>query len=139
MHIIQYLLNLGSKNFTYVGSGVQNLNGSAATSVNVNSYISLVELNLQGQAQYSFVENVNITAIKFKPYDVGFDSNANQWKILEIFGINGNFVYKACNGNNSKYFYENDLFTESQITQFYNDKIDDEINCLLNKYQDILN
>lgn len=138
MHI-QYLINLGPKNFAYVGSGVQKLSGSASASSNVNSYISTVNLKLTVSSTYNFAPTLNITTIKFKPYDVGFDSNANQWKILEIFGVNGNFIYKACNGNNSKYFNEKDLFTESQIAQIYNTKVDNEINCLLAKYQDILN
>lgn len=118
MHL-QYYLNLGLVNkYKYTGSG---------------------KIQLIGSASANFTENKYSTFLKFKPYDVGFDINANQWKILEIFGVNGKFVYKACNGSNSKIFNEEDLFTETQIVQVYNDKVDYEINCLLQKYQTILN
>jgi hypothetical protein len=138
MHI-QYLLNLGPKNYSYVGSGQQKLSGSAQAFPNIRPVISNVKINLSGTANFVLVTNLTVTALKFQPYDIGFDSNANQWRILEIFGVNGNFVYKACNGINSKYFNENELFTQSQIVEFYNNKIDQEINCLFSKYEDILN
>lgn len=138
MHI-QYLLNLGTKNFSYTGSGQQKISGSANAYLNIAKVISNINLKLLIQSNIIYVENQTVTSLIFKPYDIGFDSNANQWKILEIFGINGSFVYKACNGNKSKYFNEGELFTQSQIVEIYNNKVDHEINCLLNKYEDILN
>lgn len=138
MHI-QYLLNLGTKNFIYVGSGQQKLSGSANAYPSIAAVVSNVKLKLSIYADIVFATNNVITSLKFKPYDIGFDNNANQWRILEIFGINGSFVYKACNGNKSRYFYEEELFTQSQIVEVYNNKVDYEINCLLNKYEDILN
>lgn len=115
MHL-QYYLNLVSI-LKYNGSGQIQLTGSAVTAYNVNKYLTL---------------------LKFKPYDTGYDINANQWKVLEIFGVNGKFQYKVCNGNTIKYFNEEDLFSETSIVQIYNNKIDLEINCLISKYQDII-
>lgn len=117
MHI-QYLLNLGIKTtYSYTGSGQNQLTGSASYKININK---------------------NLTTLQFKPYDIGYDINANEWKILEIFGVNGKFVYKTCNGNTIKYFNQEDLFSITQITQVYNNKVDVEIDCLISKYQDLL-
>jgi hypothetical protein len=138
MHL-QYLLNLGSRNFSYVGSGQQKISGSASAFPSIALVVSNVNLKLSIQSTIVFNPNQTITSLTFKPYDIGFDSNASQWRILEIFGVNGSFVYKACNGNKSRYFNEGELFTQSQIVEIYNNKVDYEINCLLNKYEDILN
>ena len=138
MHI-QYLLNLGPKNFTYVGSGQQKLSGSASAFPSIAAIVSNVKLKLSIYADIIFTVNQVITSLKFKPYDVAFDNNANEWRILEIFGVNGSFVYKACSGNKLRNFNEGELFTQSQIVEIYNNKVDYEINCLLNKYEDILN
>lgn len=138
MHI-QYILNLGPKNFIYVSSGQQKLSGSAGAYVDIASLASNVKLNLTIYANIVFNTNKAITSLSFKPYDIAFDNNANEWRILEIFGINGSFVYKACSGNKLRNFNEGELFTQSQIVEVYNNKVDYEINCLLSKYEDILN
>ena len=138
MHI-QYYINLAPKNFSYVGSGKTNIHGSAIAFVSFKEVSSDVKLQLTGTSISRIIENKTLTIIKFRPDDVGFDSNANQWRVLEIFGVNGKFIYKACNGKDSKYFNEDDLFTESQIAKVYNNKVDYEINCLLTRYEEILN
>jgi hypothetical protein len=138
MHI-QYYINLKPKSFSYVGSGEINIHGSAISFVSFRQVSSDIKINLKGTSVSKLIENKILTIVKFRPYDVGFDNNANQWKVLEIFGVNGKFIYKACNGKNSKYFNEDDLFTESQIAKIYNNKIDYEINCLLTRYEEILN
>lgn len=118
MHIIQYLLNLGFRKFVFDGSGKVQLTGFANTSFTINEFKSI---------------------LKFVPYDIGYDANGVEWRVINVYYENNIAFYDAYNGNNTIRFDNLSLFNAAEINAIYQNKIDNEINLIIEKIRQLDN
>ena len=112
MHVIQYLMNLNLKCFAYDGQGKINLSGVSYTSITIFEFRSI---------------------LKFIPFDIGYDLKGIEWRVVNVYYENNISFYDAFNGINIVRFDNFNLFNASEINAIYQNKLDDEIETIINK------
>ena len=116
MHIIQYLMNMNLKCFAYDGQGKVNFNGVAYSSITIFEFRSI---------------------LKFVPFDVGYDLKGIQWRVVNVYYENDISFYDASNGIEITRFDNFNLFNASEINAIHQNKLDGEIEAIINKITQI--
>ena len=112
MHVIQYLMNLNLKCFAYDGQGKINLSGVSYASITTFEFRSI---------------------LKFVPFDIGYDLKGIEWRVVSVYYENNISFYDAYNGINIVRFNNFNLFNSAEINAVYQNKLDDEIEIVINK------
>ena len=116
MHIIQYLLNLNLKCFAYDGSGKIRIAGYAKTTA------TIFELK---------------SVLKFVPFDIGYDLNGVEWRIIDVYYNNNIAYYTAYNGTKTVVFDNFSLFNAAEINYVYQNKLDEKIQVVVDKLKQL--
>lgn len=116
MHIIQYLLNLNLRCFAYDGSGKIKIAGYAKTSATIFQIKSV---------------------LKFVPFDIGYDINGVEWRVIDVYYNNNIAYYTAYNGTDTVTFDNFSLFNAAEINYVYQNKLDDKIQVIVDKLKQL--
>ena len=107
MLILQYILNLEAANtFKYEGSGT---------------------IQISGTAQFSFTANFETYLQKHYVGEYVYDLNGNVWQIVAIQGTPENPVYIVQSNDQIRSFFENEIISLHNASQYFNAKYDAKI------------